>query len=317
MKIVVLDGKILNPGDLSWQALEALGSLTVFDDTIYDEDAIIARIADAEIVYTNKTPITEHILQACEQVRFIGILATGYNIVDVEAAKRRRIPVCNVPCYGTQAVAQHTIALLLEICCHVGQHADAVRQGRWHEANTWCFWDSPLTELCGMTLGIIGFGRIGQAVGRIAEALGMRVIVNSRSQNVKGAEYVRLDELLARADIISLHCPLLEETRGIICCESIEKMKDGVILLNTSRGPLVCEQDLADALKSGKIRAAGIDVMQEEPPKKGNPLLSLSNCFITPHIAWAPKQTRARLMDMAVENLRQFLAETPQNVVNL
>lgn len=319
MKIVVLDGKIENPGDLSWDGIASQGELTVFDDTVYDEKAIVSRIGDAEVIYTNKTPVTEKILAQCPNVRMISVLATGYNVVDVQAAKKRGIPVTNVPCYGTQAVAQHTIALLLELCNRVGHHSDAVHQGAWAKCGTWCFWDHPLIELSGKTLGIIGMGRIGAEVAKTARALGMNVIAYSRSQRPEHeglCQYVSFDDLLKNADVISLHCPQTENTSGLICKETIRKMKDGAILLNTARGGLIVEADLAEALSSGKLYAAAMDVMQTEPPKQDNPLLSCKNCLLTPHIAWAPKQSRQRLMDVAAENLRQFRTGTPINVVN-
>ena len=320
MKIVVLDGFTENPGDLSWDGLAALGELTVYDRTsLTDEQEIIARIGDAEIVYTNKTPITSLILDACPQVKFISVLATGYNVVDCTAARERNIPVTNVPAYGTAAVGQFTIALLLEICHHVAHHSDAVHTGRWETSRDFCFWDHPLIELAGKTMGIIGFGRIGQQTARIAKAMGMEILAYSRTETDSGREigtYVDLDTLLAQSDVISLHCPLFPETKGIINRETIAKMKDGVILLNTSRGPLIVEQDLADALNSGKIYAAGVDVVSAEPIHGDNPLLKARNCLITPHIAWAPKESRQRIMDCAETNLKAFLAGRPVNVVN-
>ena len=317
MKIVVLDGYTENPGDLSWSGLEALGETTVYDRTPKDE--IIARIGDAEAVYTNKTPISRAALDACKNVKFIGVLATGYNVVDVAAAKEKGIAVCNIPTYGTESVGQFAIALLLEICHHIGHHSEAVHAGRWENNQDWCFWDYPLIELAGKTMGIIGFGRIGQTTGRIAKALGMKVVAYDGYPNDSGrqiAEYVSLDELLAQSDVISLHCPLFPETEGMINRERIAKMKDGVILLNNSRGPLIVEQDLADALNSGKVYAAGLDVVSTEPIKGDNPLLKAKNCIITPHISWAPKESRQRLMDIAVANLKAFTEGNPVNVVN-
>lgn len=320
MKIVVLDGFTENPGDLSWDGLEALGELTVYDRTsLTDEQEIIARIGDAQIVYTNKTPITASVLDACPNVKFISVLATGYNVVDCEAARKRNIPVTNVPAYGTAAVAQFTMALLLEICHHVAHHSDAVHQGRWETSRDFCFWDYPLMELAGKTMGIIGFGRIGQQTARIAKAMGMEILACSRTETDAGREigtYVDLDTLLSRSDVISLHCPLFPETKGIINRETIAKMKDGVILLNSSRGPLIVEQDLADALNSGKVYAAAVDVVSAEPIRGDNPLLTAKNCLITPHIAWAPKESRQRIMDCAEANLKAFLAGSPVNVVN-
>ncbi len=317
MKIVILDGYTENPGDLSWEGFAALGELTVYERTAAAD--IVPRIGDAEIVYTNKTPITAETLAACPNLRYIGLLATGYNVVDVAAAKARGVAVTNIPTYGTAAVAQFAIAMLLEICHHVAHHSDAVHAGRWTANPDWCFWDYPLIELDGKTMGIIGFGRIGQATGRIARALGMRVLAYDSRPSDAGraiAEYVPLDELLANSDVISLHCPLFPETEGIVNKANIARMKDGVILLNNSRGPLVVEQDLSDALNSGKVYAAGLDVVSTEPIRPDNPLLKAKNCFITPHISWAPRESRQRLMDIAVENLRAFLAGAPVNVVN-
>lgn len=320
MKIVVLDGYTENPGDLSWGALEALGELTVYDRTsLTDEAEIIARIGDAEAVYTNKTPITRHIIDACPNMGFIGVLATGYNVVDYVYAREKNIPVCNIPTYGTAAVGQFAIAMLLEICHHVAHHSEAVHQGRWESNADWCFWDYPLIELADKTMGIIGFGRIGQQTGRIAKAMGMNILAYDSFQSDSGREigtYVDLDTLLAQSDVIALHCPLFPETQGIINKETIAKMKDGVILLNNSRGPLIVEQDLADALNSGKVYAAGLDVVSTEPIRGDNPLLQAKNCIITPHISWAPKESRQRIMDCAVSNLQAYQNGAPVNVVN-
>ena len=317
MKIVVLDGFTLNPGDLSWSGLEALGSVRVYDRTPKEE--IVSRIGDADAILTNKTPISAETLAACPSVKYIGVLATGYNVVDTTAAKERGIPVCNIPTYGTAAVGQFAIAMLLEICHHVAHHSDAVHEGRWSSNVDWCFWDYPLIELEGKTMGIIGFGRIGQRTGEIAKALGMRVLAFDAYQSDAGraiASYVDLDTLLRESDVISLHCPLFPETKGIVNAASIAKMKDGVILLNNSRGPLIVEQDLADALNSGKVFAAGLDVVSEEPIRENNPLLTAKNCIITPHISWAPKESRQRLMDAAVSNLAAWSSGKAQNVVN-
>lgn len=319
MKIVVLDGYTENPGDLSWDGLAAYGDLTVYDRTPPDE--IAARMHDAEIVLTNKTPISRQTLAACPHVRYIGVLATGYNVVDIQAAKERGVPVCNVPTYGTAAVGQFAIALLLEICHHIGAHSESVHKGDWENSADWCYWNYPLIELAGKTMGIIGYGRIGQATGRIAQAMGMNVIAVDafHHQSLEGPtmHYVELDELLAQADVISLHCPLLESTQGIICKKNIDKMKDGVIIINNSRGPLIVEADLADALRAGKVYAAGVDVASTEPIERDNPLLSAPNCLITPHISWASRESRQRLMDIAVKNVAQFIAGAPVNVVNL
>lgn len=320
MKIVILDGYTENPGDLSWSELGKLGELTVYDRTsLTDEDEAIARIDDAEMVYTNKTPITRRVLDACPNIKFISLLATGYNVVDYEYAKERGIPVTNVPTYGTASVGQFAIALLLEICHHIGHHDESVHAGKWEKSADWCYWDYPLIELDGKTMGIIGFGRIGQTTGKIARALGMKILASDAHPNNSGkaiADYVDLDTLLASSDVIALHCPLFPSTQGIINKNTIAKMKDGVILLNNSRGPLVVEQDLADALNSGKVAAAGVDVVSTEPIRGDNPLLKAKNCLITPHISWAPKESRQRIMDCAVENAKAFLAGSPIHVVN-
>lgn len=312
MKIVILDGYTENPGDLSWDGFKELGALTVYDRTAPED--ILTRIGDAEIVYTNKTPLTAETIAAAPNLRYIGVLATGYNVVDVDAARRHGIPVTNIPTYGTSAVAQYVFALLLEICHRVGHHAGEVQKGRWSDCADFCFWDYPLIELSGKTMGIIGYGRIGQATARIARAFGMEVIAYDTF--VKTDEIVPLDELYRRSDVISLHCPLFPETQGMINKNAIAKMKDGVILINTSRGPLIVEQDLREALISGKVCAATADVVSTEPIARDNPLLGLPNMLITPHIAWAPKESRQRLMDIAVDNLRAFLSGAPVNVVN-
>lgn len=317
MKIVILDGYTENPGDLSWEGFENLGEVVVYDRT--PEDLIVERIDGAQAVIVNKTPISEKTLAACPSIQYIGVLATGYNVVDVEEAKKRGIPVCNIPTYGTTAVAQMVFALLLEVCHHVGSHSMAVKAGDWTNNQDWCFWNYPLIELAGKTMGIIGFGRIGQAVGRLAKAFGMQVVAYDEYPNDTGkeiGEYVSLDTLYARSDVISLHCPLFPATQGIINRESIAQMKDGIILINTSRGPLIVEEDLAEALQSGKVYAAACDVVSTEPIQAENPLLGCYNSIITPHIAWAPKESRQRLMDIAVENLKSFLDGSAQNVVN-
>lgn len=320
MKIVILDGAIENPGDLSWSGFEALGELTVYDATPDDDGQILERIGDAEAVLTNKTPLRAAVIEKAPNLAYIGVLATGYNVVDVGAAKARGIPVTNTPGYGADAVAQFAIAMLLEICCRVGQHDAAVHAGRWAPDGPWCFWDYPLIELAGKTMGIIGYGTIGRTTGRIARALGMDLLFNSGHPQPElesdGCRYAELDELFARADVISLHCPLFPSTRGIISREAIAKMKDGVIILNNARGPLIDEQALADALNAGKVYAAGLDVVAQEPIRPDNPLLHAKNCFITPHISWASRESRQRLMDIAVEDLRAFLAGAPINVVN-
>lgn len=312
MKIVVLDGYTENPGDLSWDALAAQGELTVYDRTPPAE--ILARVGDAEIVYTNKTPLTRETLAACERLRYVGALSTGYNVVDADAAKELGIAVTNIPAYSTAAVAQFVFALLLEVCHRVGHHSRAVHEGRWANSIDFCFWDYPLIELAGKTMGIIGYGRIGRATAAIARSFGMRVLAHSRRGNDPAC--VPLETLLAESDVVSLHCPLTAESKGMIDRQAIAQMKDGVILINTARGPLIQEEDLRDALLSGKVYAAAVDVVSVEPIRPDNPLLGLENCLITPHIAWAPKETRTRLMEVAAENLRQFLAGTPQNLVN-
>lgn len=320
MKIVVLDGYTENPGDLSWEALGKLGELTVYDRTsLTDEQEAISRIGDAEVVYTNKTPLTGAVLDACPNIKFIGVLATGYNVVDCACAKEKGIPVANVPAYGTAAVGQFAIALLLEICHHIGHHSDSVHQGEWAGSADFCYWHYPLIELDGKTMGIIGFGKIGQVTGRIAKAMGMKILATGSRPTEEGkaiAEYVDLDTLLAESDVIALHCPLFPETQGIISKETIAKMKDGVILINNSRGPLIVEEDLYNALESGKVAAAGLDVMSSEPVKADNILLKARNCIITPHISWASRECRQRIMDCAVKNLQAYLNGEPINVVN-
>jgi len=319
MKIVILDGYCVNPGDLSWSALEALGELTVYDRTPYDDAEIIKRIGDSEIVVTNKTPISAEVLKACADIKYITVLATGYNIVDVKAAREHGVGVSNVPAYGTASVSQFAISLLLEICAHVGHHSARVGKGAWNSADDWCFWDYPLIELYGKTMGIIGYGRIGKSTAAIAKAMGMRVLANSRSKQSgcdEVAEFTDVDTLLSSSDVIALHCPLFPETREIINKTNIAKMKDGVIIINNSRGQLVNEQDLADALNCGKVLAAGLDVLSEEPVKSGNPLLTAKNCIITPHISWAPYEARGRIIDITAGNIASFLDGAANNLVN-
>ncbi len=318
MKIVILDGYTENPGDLSWGELEKLGELTVYDRT--PADLAAQRIGNAQAVYVNKTPVTEETLRRCPELKFIGVLATGYNIVDVAAAKRAGVTVCNIPSYGTDAVAQYVFALLLELCHHVGAHAESVKAGEWTGCADWCYWKYPLVELAGKTMGVVGLGRIGRRVAEIAAAFGMRVLACDERQDpdLEGGNcrYVPLSELLAASDVISLHCPLFPSTQGMINRETIAAMKDGVFLINTSRGPLIVEKDLRAALDSGKVAGAALDVVSEEPIRGDNPLLGADRVLITPHIAWAPKESRQRLMDLAVENLKCFLAGKPQNVVS-
>lgn len=312
MKIVILDGYTLNPGDLSWDGFHSLGDVTYYDRTS-DED-IIERIGDAEIVITNKTPLTEYTLSKTN-IKYIGVLATGYNIVDIQAATKRHIVVTHVPNYGTQTVAQHTMALLLEICHHVGHHSASVKNGLWHKQDDFCYWHHPIIELSGKTLGIIGLGRIGKAVYRLAEAFGLRVIAYSRTPQ-EDYDCVSLETLYQSSDIISLHCPLTEETRSIINEESIQKMKDQVILLNTSRGQLIDQDALYQGLICNKIYGAAIDVLDIEPPRKKHPLMDLDNCIITPHIAWASKEARMRLLTIATDNLKAFLNGQPIHQVS-
>jgi glycerate dehydrogenase len=320
MQIVILDGNTLNPGDLNWDGIRKYGALTVYDRIDISPRNVVKTIGAAEIVFTNKTPLPREVLDKVPGVRYIGVLATGYNVVDTDAAKDRGIVVTNIPAYGTSSVAQHTIALLLEICHHVGAHSDAVSKGEWTKNADFCFWNYPLIELAGKTMGLIGFGRIGQATARIGQALGLNILAFDSQQDKElereSCKYSSLDTLFEQSDIISLHCPLFDSTRGIINKQSIARMKDGVIILNTSRGPLIVEQDLVEALDSGKVSAAAVDVVSAEPIRPNNPLLKARNCIITPHIAWAPKESRKRLMDTAVSNLGEFLDGNPINVVN-
>lgn len=316
MKIVILDAYAANPGDLSWDEFVALGELTVYDRTAQEDAA--ARIGDAEVVFINKVRLTDDIFAACPNLKLVSILATGYNIVDLAAAKRRGITVCNVPGYSTRAVVQMTFALLLEICQQVGLHSGAVHTGRWQTCPDFCFWDRPLIELDGKTMGIVGYGAIGSAVGTVAQALGMKLLVTARHEKPvpEGARFVSLPELLAQSDVVSLHCPQTAENARMIDAGALAQMKDGAILINTARGGLLDEQAVADALRSGKLLAAGMDVVSAEPIRADNPLLTAPNCFLTPHIAWAPLETRRRLQAISAENLRAFLAGKPQNVVN-
>jgi len=312
MKIVVLDGYAANPGDLSWKAFEQLGELIVYDRTAPED--VAARLEGAAMAFTNKTVLTRELMAGAKDLKYVGVLATGYNVVDVAAARELGITVCNIPAYSTDSVAQMVFALLLEICQHVGDHSRAVHAGRWTASKDFCFWDSPLIELAGKTMGIVGYGRIGKKVAEIARCFGMKVVAWTRTP--RDPECVSLDELLKMSDVISLHCPLFPETQNLINRESIAKMKDGVILINTSRGPVINDQDLAEALKSGKVYAAACDVASVEPIPADNPLLGLENMIFTPHIAWATHEARARLMDIAVENAKAFLAGAPVNVVS-
>lgn len=318
MKIVVLDGYTLNPGDLSWEGLEALGDVTVYERT--PAGKVVERTQDADAVFTNKAPLTVDQLRQLPKLKFIGVLATGYNIVDVAAARQQGIVVSNVPGYGTASVVQLTFALLLELTLHVQRHSDAVMEGRWAGSADFSFWDYPLIELAGKTMGIIGFGSIGEKVADVATAFGMSIIGSKRHRTDQSHRpdfrWADLPELLEQADVVSIHCPLLPETQGLINKDSLAMMKPSAFLLNTSRGPIIVEQDLANALNKGVIAGAGIDVLSAEPPAADNPLVTAKNCLITPHIAWATQEARKRLMAMTVENLTAFLKGYPVNVVN-
>ena len=317
MKIVVLDGYALNPGDLSWQALEQIGDIEVHDRT--PEQEVVSRAKGADAVLTNKTPLSAATLAQLPELRYIGVLATGYNIVDTTAARERGVVVTNIPTYGTASVAQFAIALLLELCHHVGIHGEAVRNGEWSRNPDWSFWKTPLIELSGKTMGIVGFGRIGRQTGAIAAALGMRVVAHDSAEvntpDWPGFEWMTLDRIVAESDVLSLHCPLFPENKGMVNRERLSRMKPTAFVLNTSRGPLVVDQDLADALNAGQIAGAGLDVLSIEPPAESNPLLSAKNCIVTPHIAWATREARARLLDIAVENVKAFSNGRPANVI--
>ncbi|MGB7760495.1 MAG: D-2-hydroxyacid dehydrogenase [Bryobacteraceae bacterium] len=317
MKIVVLDGYCLNPGDLSWDAVRAFGETAVFDRTPAGQ--AVARAAGAQVAFTNKTPLPAEALLQLPDLRYIGVLATGYNVVDVAAARRQGIVVTNIPTYGTRSVAQFVFALLLELCHNVKLHADAVRAGEWTRSADWCFTKAPLVELAGLTMGIVGFGRIGRAVGKIADAMGMRVVAADTNRSdappYAGFRWMEIDELLAEADVVSLHAPLAAETRGMIDARSLQRMKPSAFLINTSRGPLVVDRDLADALNAGLLAGAALDVLPEEPPAADSPLLTARNCLVTPHIAWATRAARARLMEEAVRNLAAFISGESRNVI--
>lgn len=320
MKIVVLDGYTENPGDLSWDRLKDLGDVRIYDRTSYEESPVIAeRIGDADIVITNKTPISRETIDKCPNMKMIAFLATGYNAADYEYAKQKGILVVNVPTYGTQIVGQYAVGLLLEICAHYGHHDETVKAGKWTDCEDWCYWDYPMIELYGKTAGIIGLGKIGRQTAKILNAMSMKVLAYDSFQNEEGqalAKYVGLDELFAKSDVIFLHCPLFPSTEGIINKDNIAKMKDGVILINNSRGQLVVEQDLSDALNSGKVYAAGLDVVSTEPIKADNPLLKAKNTIITPHISWAAQAARQRIMDITINNIKAFIEGKPINVVN-
>ena len=316
MKIIVLDGYGLNPGDLNWNGFEELGELTVYDRTSPSE--LMERAAGAEVLVTNKTLITADNIEALPELKYIGVLATGYNVVDIDAARAHGIVVTNIPAYSTASVAQMVFAHILNITQRVGYYANENRQGRWTKNADFCYWDTPLLELEDKIMGVVGFGNIGQATARIAQAFGMTVYVyTSKPQFAlpSGMKKVELDELFAESDVVSLHCPLTPDTKEMVNAERLGKMKTSAILINTGRGPLVNEQDLADALNEGKIAAAGLDVLSVEPSVEGNPLLSARNCFITPHIAWATLEARTRLMEIAVQNLKSYLnGQTIHNV---
>jgi len=317
MNIVVLDGHTLNPGDLSWEDLEKLGPCVVHARTPAGE--VIARAAEAQAVITNKVQFSRETISALPKLRYIGVTATGYNIIDVAAAKARGVTVTNVPAYGTRSVAQHTFALLLELTQHAGLHSESARSGGWARSPDWCYWERPLVELDGLTMGIVGFGRIGRAVAELAQAFGMKVIaaVSPRAkEHPHNVSVVELDYLFSTSDVVSLHCPLTEETKHLVNAARLARMKPTAFLLNTSRGPLIDEAALAGALNSGRIAGAGLDVLSAEPPPADHPLLAAKNCIVTPHIAWATRAARERLMHAAVENLKAFLAGKPQNVVS-
>lgn len=318
MKIVVLDGFTLNPGDLSWETLQQLGELTVYDRT--PQDKVVERSAGAEVILSNKVPLGEDILKQLPALKFIGVLATGFNVIDIEAAKKQSVIVCNVPGYGTDSVVQMTFALLLELCQHVQRHSDSVMKGDWAASADWCYWNFPLVELANKTMGIIGFGSIGQEVGVVAAAFGMNVLGASRhhtdQSHRKNFAWASIPDLLNQSDVVSIHCPLSPETKGLINKDSLHTMKNTAFLINSSRGPIIVDEDLADALNNDVIAGAGIDVLSAEPPPADNQLFRAKNCIITPHIAWATKEARLRLMNMVVANLKAFIEGNPVNVVN-
>ena len=318
MKIVILDGHAINPGDLSWDALQGLGELEIFDRT--PGDAIVTRAREADVLLTVRTPLVARTLKQLKRLRYVGAIFTGYDEIDLKAARELNVLVTNVPTYGTASVAQLVFALLLELCHHVGLHSAATHAGEWSRSPDFSFWKTPLVELQGKTMGIVGFGRIGRRVAEIALAMGMRVIAADADRKEvpdwPGFRWCEVDELMAAADVVSLHCPLLPQTRGIVNASSLSKMRPGSFLINTSRGPLVVEQDLADALNDGRLAGAAVDVLSSEPPPLDNPLLLAKNCIVTPHIAWATKEARARLIESAATNLRAFLDGRPVNVVN-
>lgn len=318
MKIVMLDGYTTNPGDLSWDFLKSFGDTKIYDRT--PKDKILERAKDADIIITNKTPITRELIDELPCLKFIALLSTGYNIVDYMYLKKKGIPVSNIPSYSTEAVAQLVMAFLLELAVNVGLHSQSVKSGEWSRSVDFCYWKTPLTELSGKTLGIFGFGRIGKAVAERARAFGMNVVAYTPRMHGNEPAYVKfvsLDEMLAVSDAVTMHCPLTPETEGLVNGEFISKMKDGAYFINTSRGTVVDEQALADSLNSGKLAGAGLDVLSSEPPKDDNPLLTAKNCFITPHIAWAAFETRERLISIFRQNIEAFINGKPQNVINI
>jgi glycerate dehydrogenase len=317
MKICILDGYTLNPGDLSWSELSQIGKTDVYDRT--PEDLIIERASNAEIVLTNKTPLSRATLEHLPNIKYIGVLATGFDVVDIKAAEERGIIVSNIPSYGTESVAQMVFALLLEHCHHVQRHSDAVMEGQWGRNPDWCFWNYPLVELKGKTMGIVGFGRIGLQTARIASAFGMRILAYdayNRDIDLPDFQWADLPELMKLSDVVSLHCPLTPQTEGMINSENLSMMKRTSVIINTSRGKLVNNEDLAAALNAGVIAGAGLDVLAVEPPEDTNPLLKAKNCIITPHIAWATKEARSRLLDLAVDNIKAFVVGSPKNIVH-
>ena len=320
MKIVLLDGYTVNPGDLSWEKIKELGEFTYYDRTGKDREEIIKRIGDNDIVITNKTPIDSKTLDACPSIKYIALLSTGYNVVDVMKAREKGIPVSNIPTYGTDSVAQYAIALLLELCHHIGHHGEEVRKGRWENTIDWCFWDYPLIELSGKTIGIFGFGRLGKRTAEIAKPLNMGVIVSGSDDRAyidgEGWSHVRKKELFENSDVISLHAPLNENTKNIINSETISLMKDGVLIINTARGGLIDEEALASALESGKVGGLGADVVSTEPIEPSNPLLKAKNCIITPHMAWGAKEARERIISTTLSNIKAFMEGKPENLVN-
>jgi len=315
MKIVVLESLSVNPGDLDWDWLDAFGTVEIYP-RMADPEETAARLQGAEVVLINKTPVDARLLDACPQLRLVCVMATGYNVVDCQAARERNVTVCNVPAYGTSAVAQFTFGLLLELCHRIGHHDQLVHQGRWSSCPDFCFWDTPQMELAGKTLGIIGYGKIGQAVGRIGAALGMRILAASRSPRPECPECVPMETVLREADVLTIHCPLTPQTQGLINAETLEKMKDGAILLNTARGPILDETAVAEALRSGKLRGAAVDVAAREPIPVDSPLLTAPNCIITPHMAWAPVESRRRILECTAESIRAFQEGRRANVVN-